>query len=141
MLALTGAFIAAGIFSAQAQAVTQTFVSTGAEQTFVVPAGITSIQVFAVGGKGGNGGASGAIPADGGFGAVATGTIAVTPGQTLFVNVGGNGGVATANRGAPADVQRRRRRWLRRRRAAECNGGGGGGGASDVRTVSRTVSP
>lgn len=37
-----------------AQAVTKTFFSTGLEQTFVVPAGVTSIEVAAIGGKGGD---------------------------------------------------------------------------------------
>ena len=137
MLALTGACIAAGIFGTQAQAVTQTFVSTGAEQTFTVPAGIASVQVFAVGGPGGRGASGGATPIPaGGFGAVATGTIAVTPGQTLFVNVGGIGRTATTFAGGSAAFNGGAAGGSSTS-SAFCNGGGGGGGASDLRTVSR----
>jgi len=83
------------------------------ESTFTVPPGVTSITATAVGADGGqetvfNGG--------GGSGAVATGTLAVTPGETLYLEVdvlggapGQAGGVALA---------------------------GAGGGESDVRTCS-----
>lgn len=96
------------------QAVTRTYTSTGSEQTFTVPDGITSITVVAVGAAGGDG------DGIGGRGAVVTANLAVTPNSTLYVNVGGNGAGAGAG----------------------YNGGGfsrygsGGGGASDVRTVS-----
>src|SRR5262245_57927918 len=53
LLALGAALLAAG----PAQAATVTFASTGAEQTFVVPPGVTSLHVVAVGGAGANGGA------------------------------------------------------------------------------------
>src|SRR5271167_1977626 len=48
---------------ARAQATTQTFTYTGGQQTFTVPAGVFSVQVLAVGGRGGAarpGGAGGA---------------------------------------------------------------------------------
>lgn len=65
----------------------QTFNYTGAVQTFTVPDGITSIDVFARA-AGGNGAA-----AWGGRGAEVTArTFAVTPGSTLYVYVGGEGG-------------------------------------------------
>ncbi len=83
--------------AASAQAVTTSFLSTGAEQVFVVPAGVTSIEVTAVGGKGGNGHADAPVgPAQGALGAKAVGTVPVTPGQVLFVNVGGNGASSTS---------------------------------------------
>ncbi len=104
-----------------AQAATQTFSYTGAEQTFTVPAGVTSVDVTAVGGHGGSAAASG------GAAAQVSGELGVTPGETLYVEVGGNGengnpgGNTVAaggfNGGAP--------------------GGAGGGGASDVRTAPR----
>ena len=102
--------------AAPAQATTQTFLFTGAEQTFEVPGGVTSVEVVAVGG---HGGASEAL-VPGGAAAVVTGDLVVTPGQTLYVEVGGNGkdggegGAGGFNGGAA--------------------GAGGGGGASDVRT-------
>jgi hypothetical protein len=113
---------------AAAAAETVVFEPTGAEQTFTVPAGVTSVHVVAVGARGGTGAGA---PVPGGFGAVAIADLAVTPGQVLFVNVGTNGanGVAGGggfngggDSGTPAG-----------------NHGGGGGGASDVRTISRSL--
>ena len=87
-----------------------TFSFTASEQCYVVPAGVTSLHVVATGGGGRTQSTS--------FGAVATGDIAVTPGQTLYVEVGGDAFYGNG--------------W---------NGGGtfsgglsSGGGASDVRT-------
>lgn len=102
-------------------AVPVTFSFTGASQTYVVPAGVTSVLIQARGGAGGTGG--GLAGTAGGLGGYAEGVLAVTPGETLTIFVGGagaddvggfNGG---ANGGAGAVVGR----------------GGGGGGASDVR--------
>ena len=67
---------------ASADAATASFV-TGAEQTFVVPAGVSSVHVVALGAPGASGGASG------GRGAWVSGDLPVAPGQTLFVEVGG----------------------------------------------------
>ena len=58
--ALAVAVLGGLFFSAVAQATTKTFTFTGAEQTFVVPSGITKIHVDAVGGSGGVG--TGAYP-------------------------------------------------------------------------------
>jgi hypothetical protein len=101
---------------------TKTFNFTEGEQIFEVPDGVTSLDVLAVGGKGSVGyGAS----ARGGLGAMATGTVAVSPGQTLFIAVGGNGGLSSGgwNGGGPGGGV-----------------GGGGGGATDIRTISRAGS-
>ena len=105
---------------------TVTFNYTGAQQTWVVPAGVTSVNVVAEGAQGFD--ASGAL---GGRGGRATGTLAVTPGQTLYIYVGGRGTFAS---GANVIM------------GGGFNGGGngmhngpgttevgGGGGASDVR--------
>ncbi|MBM3419109.1 MAG: hypothetical protein FJY17_09360, partial [Bacteroidetes bacterium] len=54
---------------------TVTFNHTGAVQTWIVPPCVTSINVIVAGAKGGG--------ANGGAGARITGTLAVTPGQTL----------------------------------------------------------
>jgi hypothetical protein len=105
----------------------------GSQQSFVVPGGVTSVHVVAIGGQGGP--SSDGTP--GGAPAKATADLPVTPGQALYVNVGGNGvaagegvfeGGAGFNGGGETgcgDVHR----------------GGGGGGASDVRTVSRPLGP
>jgi uncharacterized repeat protein (TIGR01451 family) len=90
---------------------TATFNSTGEEQCYVVPVGVTSVHVAAVGGEGGTGlstarsGPAGA----GGLGAVVSDDLGVKAGETLYVEVGVGGGSAGL--------------------------GGGGGGASDVREV------
>jgi hypothetical protein len=108
---------------------TQSFTTPGPSD-FVVPAGNTTITVDLFGAAGGT--ISSREP---GMGGRATATIAVTPGETLHINVGGAGGDVVGKfnptRGAPG-----------------INGGGtggqgssgsggtgagGGGGASDVR--------
>jgi hypothetical protein len=113
----------------------RSFTAAG-EHTFVVPAGVTSVQALLVGGNGGAGlgGGPGGIPA------TATASLPVTPGQTLYAEVAGDGQTATTTSGglggtgggaAGGDVQ-------------SLFGGiadaGGGGGASDVRTCSLAAS-
>ena len=70
------------------------FSHTGADQSFVVPAGVTTLTAKLWAG----GGAGGGLPMDspalypvGGGGGFATGTFAVTPGETLTIIVGGGG--------------------------------------------------
>jgi hypothetical protein len=101
----------------------QTFGYTDGEQTYVVPAGVTEVQVFAVGAKGGAD--LGPSPAPGGVGATATADLPVVAGQTLYVEVGGNGSCSGGFNGGGASP-------------GAC---GGGGGASDVRSCSSTGSP
>jgi hypothetical protein len=105
------------------------FSFTGTEQAFVVPAGVTSLHVVAVGGRGG----TGFQGAAGGYGARVEGDLSVTPGATLYVEVAGNSTHATAAQpgfsrfnggGTGGD-------------ALNTNRGGGGGGASDIRTIDR----
>jgi hypothetical protein len=75
--------------------ISQSFNSTGANQTFTVPAGVTSITVN-IWGAGGGGSQNNS--GSGGSGAYVKGTLAVTPGQTIILVVGG-GGVNTAAAG------------------------------------------
>jgi hypothetical protein len=104
-----------------AQADTPTVFSyTGAEQAYPVPAGVTSVNVVAVGGRGGPGASSG------GYGASVSTVIPVTPGAVLYVEVGGNGddsGGAAFNGGGHGGHGGQ-------------GIGGGGGGASDVQSLS-----
>jgi hypothetical protein len=75
---------------------TQVFSYTGSIQQFIVPNRVTAIQVNAIGALGGTGG--GGQP--GGAGANITSTINVTPGQILYIVVGGYPGQsATAEYG------------------------------------------
>ncbi len=69
-----------GKSSAQAQSTA--FSHTGADQTYVVPAGVTSVQVKLWGAGGGS---------QGGSGAFVSGLLSVTPGETLTIIVGGGG--------------------------------------------------
>jgi hypothetical protein len=123
----------AGAGSALAE--TMTFSYTGKEQEFKVPAGVTSVKVVAVGGAGGIGGSVEGTAGAGGLGAVASGNLGVTPGQTLYVEVGGSGesgqepskGTGGFNGGGSGSQN-----------FGVEDLGGGGGGASDVRTESRT---
>ena len=88
-----------------AVATSQTFDYTGSNQTFTVPAGVTSINVKMWGGAGGGNGGTGATNNyPGGAGGYAEGLIAVTPGQTLTVQVGGGGHGDCSNCLSPGNV-------------------------------------
>ena len=102
-------WLGSGVAQAGAISATQTFTKAG-ESTFVVPAGDSSLSVTATGTQGANG-----FTSCGGFGAVLKATLSVTPGETLYVEVGGVG----ANGGGSGG-----------------SGAGDGGGASDIRTLS-----
>ena len=96
---------------------------TGALQQFIVPNRVTAIQVNAIGAKGGTG-VRGQV---GGAGGNITTTLNVTPGQILYVVVGGSPGQsATAKYGFGGSG------------GAGTNYGGAGGGLSGVFT---SVSP
>ena len=117
---LLGALLACGLSAGAAAAQTSvTFTATGSAQTFVVPAGVTSVQIDA----------SGAQGFSGGLGGRATGSLVVTPGETLQINVGGAGVRATNGivsgggfNGGGNGLSRN-----------DFNVAGGGGGGSDVR--------
>src|SRR5262249_21659833 len=121
-LALAAAVIPAGMASAAPTAlpahctqsgttVTCTY-TAGGEAPFPVPPGVNSVTATATGAQGGAGYAN-QFP--GGLGATASGTVSVTPGQTLYLEVGVLGG----------DGGRDNTGFLL---------GGPGGGESDVRT-------
>ena len=91
-----------------ASAATQTFTVPGSS-VFTVPAGVKAILVSAIGAAGGD-----CFDATGGKGAVISGVVAVTPGQKLYVGVGGVG-----SGGSPCP-------------STQVAGGTGGGGAGGV---------
>jgi len=106
--------------------VSQSFTTTG-EQQFVVPPGVTSVQVELVGGYGGSGSAG--IP--GGIPATDRATLTVSPGETLYAEVAGNGQSATGETndgGYGGGGNGAIRAFL----LGSAPTGGGGGGASDV---------
>ncbi|MFI5286360.1 MAG: IPT/TIG domain-containing protein [Candidatus Dormibacteria bacterium] len=110
----------------------KTFTYTGSEQSWVVPAGVVDIDVAAVGGLGGascGGGTCSYGLAPGGHGASVIATIPVTPGQTLYIEVGGNGNAGGTFNGGGS--------------AGDFGGsflGGNGGGATDLRSVAMASS-
>ncbi len=107
LLALAGPCASA---QASGGTVTRTYGEPGTESTFVVPAGVESVQVVAIGGEGGW---NEQAEVEGGHGARVSGRLSVTPGSTLYVEVGADGG------------------------GGSHTSGGGGGRSSDVRTRPR----
>ena len=93
---------------------TQTFNYSGSQQTWTVPNGVTSINFTIAGAKGGNG-TSGITGANG---ATLAGALAVTPGQSIFINVGGQGTINAGGFNGGGNGG---------------SGAGGGGGATDIR--------
>lgn len=98
------------------------FEFTGTTRSIVIPAGVTSIIYEVLGAQGGDGSLIDSL------GGSATGTYLVNPGDVLYINVGGQGGLPVGLTGG----------------AGGFNGGGaagngtleggyGGGGASDIR--------
>lgn len=93
----------------------QTYTTQGTD-TYVVPAGVTSLTLKMWGAGGGGGGGGNSQPGGaGGGGGFTTSTISVTPGETLTVYVGGGGAGGVFNSGGN-----------------DAGGGGGGGGFTSV---------
>ena len=82
---------AANVGAAAAAPQYVTYSSTNVAQSVAVPTGVTSVTITALGGAGGQGISDGST----GAGALAIGTLSVTPGQQLLVSVGAKGGNAT----------------------------------------------
>ncbi len=140
--------VAVGVpaFSASAFAESTTFTPEGgAEQEFSVPAGVTQIEVLAVGGAGHAGrSCDSANKPPGGAGAKATAQLTVTPGQKLYVDFGGGGaggnetvgcGKLAGAGGNASDVREEpggnALKSLQSRLLVAGGGGGGGGGEGE----------
>ncbi len=108
-----------------------TFYFTGETTEWLVPEGVTEIMVRAWGASGGHGSGPGYELNMGGRGAYVTGRVAVTPGETIYINVGGQGENAQLadiaeggwNGGGTGGLDT----------MYVGNGAGGGGGATDIR--------
>ncbi|WP_070137959.1 glycine-rich protein [Crocinitomix algicola] len=101
-----------------------TFSYTGEVQTYVVPAGVSNIQIEAWGAQGGGSEVCGGTTEDdGGFGGYAVGSLSVTPGTELHIYVGGKPEIGSGS-GVPGGFNGG---------GASGQWGGAGGGASDVR--------
>ena len=129
---LLPALLFAGSAHAQSCAVGETPVAmgfSGVPQSVTVPAGVTSATVYLSGAQGGAGrsgaGTIGGSPnspgGTGGLGGRVRGTLALTPGQTLWVNVGGQASQAINPGGIGQGVD------------------GIGGGATDLRVGANTI--
>jgi hypothetical protein len=98
------------------------FSYTGAEQTYTVPAARTQLLVVATGAAGGTDVSFPSFP--GGRGALVSGIVNVTPGEVLYVEVGGVGSNPFGGfNGGGNGVVGAGASWV------------GGGGASDLRTL------
>ena len=119
------------IGASSADADVATFTATGSEQPFVVPSGVTSLHVTALGARGGGGTGMNGDSGTGGFGAVASAELTVNPGELLYIEVGGNGGSTSTT---AAGIGGFNGGGAGGHATAAALGGGGGGGASDIRT-------
>jgi hypothetical protein len=110
-----------------------TFGYTGSEQCFVVPANVTSARIAAVGGSSQYFSATS-------HGAKVAATVAVTPGSTLYVEVGGAPSVNSVSNasGLAGGFNGGASGGSGSGETAAYDGGAGGGGASDVSTCSMT---
>lgn len=108
---LVAVALVAGPAALPAQAAPQVFAYTGTPQLYVVPEAVTSINFTLDGAQGGTSSGGGT----GGLGSQVSGTLTVTPGQVLQLNVGGLGQTFSGGFNGGGKY------------------GGGGGGASDIR--------
>lgn len=96
----------------------EVFEYTGGEQSFTVPSAVTRVRIDSKGASGG--GKCGSC--DAGNGGLVRATIPVTPGEMLYIFVGGAGGQPTGGFNGGGNGGKGR-----------FEGGYGGGGASDIR--------
>jgi len=109
----------------------QVFTATGADQTFTVPDGCDYVtaRLWGAGGGGSTGAGAYAHRSHGGGGGFATGSLSVTPGETLTVIVGEGGGGSDDTGFTP---------YGGGTPATGYQGGGGGGGRSAIRRAGGT---
>ena len=83
LLSISAIFIAGFSASINAQTQVDTFYYTGSSETFIVPSCVTDITFDVRGGKGGD-----LAPTLGGAGGRVIGSMSITPGDVLYINVG-----------------------------------------------------
>lgn len=105
---------------------TATFNYTGSQQSWTVPTGVTSINVILAGAKGAAGSGT-TNNGTAGLGGKISAAIPVTPGQTIYIYVGGSPSCTSCGG------------WNGGGISATSNAGGGGG-ASDIRIGGTTLS-
>jgi hypothetical protein len=130
LVLVCGALCSAGAaLVSTARADTAMFTSAGEQPPFTVPAGVSSLHVVAIGGRGGSGATGAGL---GGFGATASADVAVTPGQVLYIEVAGNSGDGFGTTAGKAGVNGGGASGAGAG-SGGAGAGGGGGGASDIR--------
>lgn len=91
-VALMAAGLVSGLTAPSSLAANEVvFAFTGSDQTWTVPAGVTSIEISLIGAGGAGGNGATGSTAFGGGGGVVTGTLTVVPGDTLTLIVGQGG--------------------------------------------------
>lgn len=117
---------------------TKTFGFTGSEQTWTVPTFVSSIDVRVGSGAGGSpswadwvddGQADEGVP---GKGRILEGTLSVTPGETLYLYVGGQGGAGNSSGAWPNGGDGNQNYFVAGGSNVDIRSGGGGG-SSDIR--------
>lgn len=84
---------AAAVCPQSGTTVTCLFTNAAQAESFVVPAGVTAAEITLRGGAGGDGStAQSGTAGEGGAGGITTATVALTPGTSLGIYVGGRGG-------------------------------------------------
>ena len=121
------------VYTYSAPNCTATFSYTGNYKTWTVPAGVTSATIALKGAEGSGG--YGSTATYGGKGAVVTGTLSTTPGQSLYIYVGGAGGYVNGSPGTGDQVMNPGWNGGATGRKWTSYPGGGGGGASDIRST------
>ena len=114
-----------------AETYTDTYNYTGSSQKWVVPAGVYSVNFEIAGARGqnsGEAGYNGGYPSAGGKGGSVSGDLQVTPGETLYINIGGMSGWNGGGNGGAFDAY-----------PSLFNSGGAGGGGSDIRIATNDI--
>ena len=110
-----------------AESGSQTFSYTGAQQTFTVPSGATSIVIDAYGAEGGIGQRGYTVNVGPGKGGRVQATLSVTAGEALYIYIGGEGSLHN-NSGDDGEGG-----WNGGGDGGSWGPGGGGGGGTDIR--------